>query len=283
MVKKQGVVTHGKTKRILNCIPSRNTEKDWHFEHASEAGLLAAAPAVIPKSKDLREPWWTIGDQKETGSCVGWGTAEGVLRWHFVKAHRLANDKPLSVRYIWMAAKETDEYITYPNTFIEGSDGGGTSLKAALDVARKFGVVEESVLPFEPPVLYPGSLGSFYALAARLKISSYINLRPNPDSEDWNAVLKNLQTWIATKGPILTALDCDDTWMNAKQTNGKLAAYDENNTYGGHCVVLVGYTPDSFIVRNSWGTEEWGDEGFAYASLEYTRLAFTETYGVNII
>ena len=45
-------------------------------------------------------------------------------------------------------------------------------------------------------------------------------------------------------------------------------------------VALVGYTPDRFIVRNSWGTG-WGDKGFGYASLAYAQDAFTEAYGVS--
>jgi hypothetical protein len=70
-------------KRILNCIPSQEPENDWTVENAREAGVLAAA-APIPSSVDLREPWWKIGDQNSTGSCVGWATADSVLRWHFV-------------------------------------------------------------------------------------------------------------------------------------------------------------------------------------------------------
>ena len=45
-------------------------------------------------------------------------------------------------------------------------------------------------------------------------------------------------------------------------------------------LALVGYTPDRFIVRNSWGTG-WGDRGFAYASLPYAQEAFTEAYGIE--
>lgn len=123
-------------KYILNCLPSRDTGNDWLIESAEAAGLLAAAP--IPASKDLRESWWVVGDQEETGSCVGWASADAVLRWHFVKANRLPGTEPLSTRYIWMAAKETDAFVSRPTTFIESD---GTSLKAALDVARKFGVV----------------------------------------------------------------------------------------------------------------------------------------------
>ena len=46
-------------------------------------------------------------------------------------------------------------------------------------------------------------------------------------------------------------------------------------------MALVGYTSGRFIVRNSWGTD-WGDGGFAYASLGYAAEAFTEAYGVEV-
>jgi len=86
-------------RRILNCNPSKEPEKDWLFVHAVGAGLLAAAPP-IPPSKDLREDWWQIGDQGSTGSCVGWAAADSVLRWHYVKAGRIPNDQRVSPRFI---------------------------------------------------------------------------------------------------------------------------------------------------------------------------------------
>ena len=65
---------------------------------------------------------------------MGWATADSLVRWHLVKSGELAKDELLSPRFIWMAAKETDGFITVPTTFIEIE---GTSLKAALDIARK--------------------------------------------------------------------------------------------------------------------------------------------------
>ena len=52
--------------------------------------------------------------------------------------------------------------------------------------------------------------------------------------------------------------DVDATWDNVKTTNGNLDVYQPNTTRGDHAVTLVGYTPDRFIVRNSWGTTKWG-------------------------
>ena len=110
----------------------------------------------LPTRVDLRESWWTIGNQEETGSCVGWATADSVLRWHLVRAARLRTNQKLSVRFVWMASKETDEFDFRPTTFIESA---GTSLKAALDVARRYGVVRDAVLPFRSGNLYPGEYG----------------------------------------------------------------------------------------------------------------------------
>jgi C1A family cysteine protease len=261
-----------RVKRVLNVVPSRETERDWRLEHADAAGLLAAAPAV-PKSKDLRETWWKVGDQGATGSCVGWATADSLLRWHFVKSGRMKNTEVVSKRFIWMASKETDEFDSSPTTFIENA---GTSLKAALDVARKFGAVKENVLPFDAGTLYPGKPETFYALAAQLKINSYFNLSLNRGGsfEGW-------RRWLATHGPILTRLDVDRTWDDADQHAGNMDEYLPKTRRGGHAVSIVGYTPDRFVIRNSWGTS-WGDKGFGYASLAYAQDAFTEAYGISV-
>jgi C1A family cysteine protease len=255
-------------KRILNVKPSPKTEEDWTYEHAAEANIVAAAPAV-PPSKDLRAAWWKINDQGSTGSCVGWATADGLLRWHFVSAGRIKRDELLSPRFIWMASKETDQFITMPTTFIETE---GTSLKSALDVARKFGEVRDADLPFSTGALYPGDTQTFYALASQLKILSYFNVGTN---------LTNWKAWLATKGPILTRLDVDKTWDDATNNTGNMDEYQPDTTRGGHAVAIVGYKRDRFIVRNSWGTG-WGDKGFGYASLAYAQAAFTEAYGVAV-
>lgn len=263
------MATKKSTPRILNCLPSKGVENDWTIRIARASGALRA-PAPIPASVDLRSEWWTIGDQGSTGSCVGWASAEGVLRWHFVKAGRIANNRRLGVRFTWMAAKEIDEFTDKPTSFIDSS---GTSLKAALDVSRKYGAVLDRVLPFGRGKLYPDETDVFYAIAAELKVMRYFSL--GRDLNEWCR-------WLATKGPILVRLNCDNTFMNAKETRGKLAKYRASDDLGGHAVALVGYTPDHFIVRNSWGTTLWGDKGFAYASKAYAEAAFTEAYGVEV-
>jgi hypothetical protein len=255
------------TPRVLNCLPSPKQDEDWGTTEARAAGLLAAA-GDLPDSVDLREDWWKIGDQGSTGSCVGWATADSLLRWHLVKAGRLADAEKLSVRFQWMAAKETDQVMLRPTTFIEVE---GTSLKAALDVSRKYGAVRDRDLPFATGRLYKGNAKTFYVLASRFRISRYVNL---------GLRLREWRNWLANEGPILIRLDVDDTWRDARSTKGVLEEYHPT-TDAGHAVALVGYDEDRFIVRNSWG-RNWGDQGFGYASTAYAQTAFTEAYGVNL-
>lgn len=257
---------------VLNCSPSVKPEDDWTFEDAIDAGVIDVS-ASLPVSKDLRAKWWKIDHQGSTGACVGFATAYGVLRWHYVKAGLLKipkkpsyqNQEKPSARFIWMANKETDEITSYPTTFIETA---GTQTKLALNVARKYGCVTEAELPFTGKLSMLSS-AAFYAKAASFRISSYHNLGRNLDI--W-------RTWLAFHGPILTRLGVDRTWDNASLTGGHLDVYKPNTVRGGHAVCLVGYTKKFFIVRNSWG-DAWGDGGFAYASESYAQNAFTEAYG----
>lgn len=259
-------------QRICNIVPSKGTEADWSFADAQSAGALGAQMAApLPTAVDLRAPWWSINDQGGSGSCVGWATADGVLRYHMVGAGRLDRDTLLSPRFIWMASKETDEYTTRPETFIEEA---GTSLKAALDVVRNYGAVTMDILPFAGTTTFPGKGNEFYAAAARRKIASYFN--PRREIGEW-------KKWLANTGPILAALSVDRTWQKAADTGGNLNTFLPNTQEGGHAVCIVGYTAEGrFIIRNSWGTS-WGDNGFGYASPEYIAAAFyNEAYGITL-
>jgi len=259
-------------QRICNVVPSVGTEKDWRFKDSIDAGVLGA-PARLPRSVDLREDWWAINDQEDTGSCVGWSTADGVVRWHLTKAGRIAPDQMLSPRHVWMASKETDAITTHPESFLEEA---GTMLKSALDVARKDGVALEVDLPFHINTkMYVGTGNAFYANCAQRKIASYFNLELN---------LTNWKTWLAEQGPILAALQVDSSWDKAADNGGKIDTFRPSTVRGGHAVAIVGYRTDGrFIVRNSWGTT-WGEQGFGYLKPAYVQAAFFhESYGVTLV
>jgi C1A family cysteine protease len=258
-------------QRICNLVPSKKTETDWRFRDAIQAGAITAV-ASLPSNVDLRQPWWTIGDQGATGSCVGWASTDGVMRYHMHEAGNLGDNELLSVRATWLASKETDPDTRHATTFIEEA---GTQLKTAMDVCRNWGVVAATLLPFDiQSLMYTGREAEFYAIAAQRRTSGYFNLDNN---------LNQWRTWLASHGPIFAGLSVDATWDNATATHGLLDKFQPNTIRGGHAVCIVGYTAEKrFIVRNSWGTS-WGDNGFGYASEDYIGGAFfPESYGVTV-
>jgi hypothetical protein len=257
---------------ICNVVPSKGTEKDWELSDSIASGTIGA-PAALPASVDLRRAWWAINNHENTGSCVGWATADGVVRWHMVQAGKITQKQLLSPRHVWMASKETDSITTRPESFIEEA---GTMLKAAVDVARKTGVALMDDLPFHIQTkMYTGSENTFYANCAQRKISAYFNLHKNVTS--W-------KTWLAgNNGPILAAFNVDSSWDDAGSNGGKIDTFHPDTIRGGHAICIVGYRADGrFIVRNSWGTA-WGDKGFGYLHPDYIAAAFfDESYGVKL-
>lgn len=257
-------------RRVYNSVESHDQRKDWSLQKAKRLGLVDRQQKV-PAARDLRQDWWNIGNQRSTGSCVGWALADSVLRYHFVKAGKLRKHEHISVRYIWMAAKEMDHKVDYPTTFL---DDAGTSAKSALRVVKKIGVLKTSALPFKGGLVTLKER-HFLKVAGRLKVKAYFNL-----CRTQRGKLARFKEWLAFHGPILTRLKVDPSWNNIG-ADGQLRKYDKARANGGHAVSIVGYTPKHFIIRNSWGTG-WGHKGFAYASYDYATDAFNEAYGVVI-
>jgi hypothetical protein len=246
---------------------SKAPEDDYDLTKARDEGTLGEAP--LPELVDLREPWHEVPQQGHTASCVGWSLADSVLRWHLVKAGRLAPDAHLSARHIWMSAKETDARVDYPSTFLEED---GTSLKQGLEVIRKFGAVLDTELPWEG-ALAAGPPDAFNASAASRRIVAYFNLF----DDDAKRRFSGWRRWLAEHGPVAVLIQ-----MDAQIDDAQVAgAFDAGSVKGSHSAALFGYGPDHFLLRSSWGPE-WGDGGYARMSLAYAEQAVIESYGVIV-
>jgi hypothetical protein len=46
----------------------------------------------------------------------------------------------------------------------------------------------------------------------------------------------------------------------------------------GHAVAIVGYDATGFLIKNSWGADQWGDKGYGWVSFDYHRL-----YGAEVL
>jgi Papain family cysteine protease len=249
---------------------SQAPEDDLGPDAARSEGYLDDRP--YPEAVDLREPWHDVGNQGHTTSCVGWALADSVLRWHHVKAGRLAPEEHLSPRYVWMASKEFDQRIAYPSTFLEKD---GTSLKAGLEVVRRFGIVLEDELPWRRR-LATGSPDEVNASAQSRRLARYFNL--GDDSVDRRGCFDDWRRWMHQRGPVLVLLGMDS---HLGRPGELLDDYDAASVESSHAAALLGYDRDSFLLRSSWGAS-WGQDGYARMSLDYAAQAIIESYGVVI-
>ena len=251
----------GQLVAIPDARRSKQTGNDYGFAQAN------LGEVALPDAVDLRRPWHPVGDQGETASCVGWAIADSCLRWQLVEAGRLDPGQRLSARYVWMSAKETDQREEYPSTFLEYD---GTSLKAGLDVVRKWGV------PLEEELAWEGGLATippeqFNRSARRRKIMAYFNLQAGDRFVEW-------RKWLHQNGPVLVLIAQD---TNFRTCSGDLTTFAADTVNGSHAAALYGYTPESFLLRSSWGTD-WGDAGYARLGLDYAAQAVIESYGVMV-
>jgi C1A family cysteine protease len=252
----------------LAAIPAARRSRETENDYGPEKAHLADAP--LPDTVDLRQDWHAVPDQGHTASCVGWTVADSLLRWHLVKDGKLGPDQRLSARHVWMAAKETDQREAYPSTFLEQD---GTSLKAGLDVVRKFGAVLESELPWDG--LAAGSPEDYYRSAKSRRIMAYFNL--GDDSvPDRRVHFPEWRKWLARSGPVVVLIKLDRHVPAAR-----LDTFDPDSVTGSHAAALFGYGPDHFLLRSSWGPR-WGEAGYARMSLDYTANAVIESYGVML-
>ena len=81
------------------------------------------------------------------------------------------------------------------------------------------------------------------------------------DVKCWeNVSMDELQSQVYNIGPLTIAVDALDFQM---YVSGVLAC--QNRSSVNHSVLLVGYTKDSWIIKNSWG-KNWGERGYVRVS-----------------
>ena len=227
----------GQLTAIADARRSREPDRDYGVAEAH----LGDAP--FPDAVDLRRPWHPIADQGQTASCVGWTVADSLVRWHLVESRSAGAGRAALRRATCGWRRRSAERETFPSTFLETD---GTSLKAGLDVVRKFGVALESRVPLGRVT---DGLRGFNRDVRRRRIMAYYNLGHDASTHE---LLRRLAPLDAPAGRPVK----EDRHLQG--TDGDLDGFDEASVTGSHAAALFGYGPDHFLLRSSWGTD-WGD------------------------
>lgn len=114
----------------------------------------------------------------------------------------------------------------------------------------------ESTYPFNSLKKYSGICTASKGVASpgKIRISQY--------SASDLEIIDLLQ-----RGPLAIGLSATP-WNNYDPAISKIFSCGFNDPVN-HAVLLVGYSPDYWIIKNSWGTS-WGDNGFIYITRDRT-------------
>jgi C1A family cysteine protease len=234
--------------------------KGCRFDPHDGRDLKFAATAVtLPRKVDNRKLAKPIRDQKNEGSCVGFGAVKTIE----VAYRRKFGEFPdLSERWAYEYAKKHDEW---PGTNYEGS-----SVRGGLKAAYKVGVCAEKLWPYRANRKgrpRKGAVGS----AADHKIIRYTRI---------NGII-NVKAAIHEKGVVNAAALVHEGWMRPNRNSGLIKMNPRYDILGGHAFALVGYGQKGFWVANSWG-KRWGKGGFGVLLYEDARLHLVDTWTIEI-
>ncbi|MCG6154184.1 C1 family peptidase [Rubinisphaera margarita] len=247
--------------RTFDAVPDRIDIRDWVYR----PGLHSLPDVVINCD---RVPF--VLDQGVEGACTGFALA-AVINFH-LRQRNLS--RSVSPRMLYELARRYDEW--------PGEQYEGSSARGAVKGWIAHGVCREEEWPYSQPgiqhfnstiaeqaLLTPG--GAYYRVSHR-------------EVRDMHAAL-------AESGILYMTLMVHEGWQQPGPhsqefvyvDNGNLRRLDlpviarKGRALGGHAVAIVGYTPEGFVIQNSWGTD-WGNGGFALLPYEDYMLHATDVW-----
>ena len=88
-----------------------------------------------------------------------------------------------------------------------------------------------------------------------------------------------MQLMVMRNGPSAIAMDAsspDLTWLKDSPFTSTC------NTNVDHAVLLVGWTKDNWIIKNSWG-DEWGINGYLYLARGSNKCGVNTMLGIPLV
>lgn len=197
---------------------------------ASASVFLARSNYNVPETLDLRSELMPIRDQKGQGACVAFSAA--CIVEYFARRSVMARAW-FSPQFIYNNRKNSSE---------------GMQLSDAVNILKRLGTAQERLYKYGPPNIHS---------ASEIPDEVY------EDAKNWKVLEGHyIRTIDETKNALFHNGPCMISFATYNYTNRFWKKQSPNETVlGGHCVTIVGYNKEGFILRNSWG-EKWGDKGY---------------------
>lgn len=220
--------------------------------------LAASSPNILrdagPMSAqfDNRSLCSSIEDQGELGSCTA-HAGVGALEF-YEKSHK---GKYSNYSRLFLYKKTRDLSNLKGDT--------GASLRQTMKAMAKFGICREKLWPYRVSTFENAPSSVQLADAALHQALKYYKL----DQPDKNLFLMNIKRSISNGNSAVIGFSCFNEAFAGAEDEGIIKFPEKSDKFaGGHAVLIVGYTKDSLIIKNSWG-RWWGDHGYGYLSNDY--------------
>ncbi|MGR3513360.1 MAG: C1 family peptidase [Paracoccaceae bacterium] len=281
---------HVMSDRTLDARPDRIDFRDVPYRPP-----LVSLPEQFPSDfevatfLDIYLASGSIREQGTEGACTGFGLATCIdyIYWDRMIRERRAQGQSAGIadhqtaealeRGAAPEIKRVSPFMLYDIAKMydewEGEDYSGSSCRGALKGWHKHGVCHDGLWRSPPDAradIDPGwrsdaagrPLGAYYRVDARS--------------------ISDMQAAIHEVRAVYCSARVHDGWTNenlkwadpadpsmAYQIGGRVVPYiaPSQPITGGHAFAIVGYTPDGFIIQNSWG-QDWGYNGFAFLTYE---------------
>lgn len=214
-----------------------------------------------------------IGNQGSYGTCVAWASAYNLQTALNVIDGIWTNPTMASQQCspvdLWHLLPSGDKSVNC----------GGSNFDPAFKTMMQKGCATMSQQPFTNSkmtcdgVSGKGSslkLGSYRIIAYSAEMSS--------NGSNYGMTPENIKAHLQ-KGPLVVGAKLGDRFMN---WNSSDVITDDNDTYKGqhayHAMAVVGFDDNkkAFRLRNSWGADDWGDNGSVWVGYNFfvSRFAF---------
>lgn len=210
-------------KYKLDLIPSQIDCRDY------TADSIYYKTVKLPEVLDYRRDLPPVRDQGTQGSCSAM-TAAAIKEWHELK--ELGFQNYMSPQFV---------YNLRPNKPQEGMNPRDT-----MKLLKNKGIVPEKLYPYGSRRIIDEDLLKH---ASNFKIYGFARV---------NTIYAAKST-LLSDGPLYAGFPV----YSETEPKFWIQNTPRDEFLGGHAVAIVGWTKDSFIIRNSWGTR-WGFNGYSF-------------------
>jgi hypothetical protein len=203
---------------------------------------------AVQDAVDLRKYCTPVGDQGQTSRCAAFAWTHAAELVANMKGGSMPRLSPSFTMLEFQRMQGDAQDYAYAHSGGDGAASGPDAGRVLVDA----GTCRQELWPddSETPVTSERVL---IADAERHRLDA----TPHP------IALEDVRKALSGGCPVQVGMNTGPAFSNVGRDGVFNAAEPPSGRHGRHAMLIVGYTGNFYIVKNSWG-ESWGDKGYSY-------------------